>query len=343
MRPATLVCAMAIVVDAAVVGLALAASPSPLVAVALVALHGLVSLLFACQLASLLPAPYSQPRNRAVAFIFGSIVFVPVLSMVGFLCSLLPALRRQSKESAPAAWAHPPAVSLPTQAAGARGAHAFVWAGSLAGTLQNASDPNKRIAALIATLSIQEHDAIPLWRLALKDAEDEVRLLAYSLLDRKERAIEARIRLSMDRLDATARKPGKAFELNKALAYDLWGLSQLASPRSSTQLALCARARERADLALGLAPNDGGLRLLLARILIAQRQLDEAEQALTRASEEGVDPRQVEPLLAEMAFIDRRYQAVGQHIARTGTGRSLSRIGVAAEQWKGVGHAAVSA
>jgi hypothetical protein len=48
-------------------------------------------------------------------------------------------------------------------------------------------------------------------------------------------------------------------------------------------------------------------------------------------------------LLAEMAFIDRRYQAVGQHIARTGTGRSLSRIGVAAEQWKGVGHAAVSA
>jgi uncharacterized protein HemY len=85
------------------------------------------------------------------------------------------------------------------------------------------------------------------------------------------------------------------------------------------------------------------LRLLLARILIAQRQLDEAEQALTRASEEGVDPRQVEPLLAEMAFIDRRYQAVGQRIARTGTGRSLSRIGVAAEQWKGVGHAAVSA
>lgn len=343
MRLASLVCAWAIAVDAAVVGLAVAVRPSPLVAVALVALHGLISLLFARQLASLLPEPYSQPRHRAVIFIFGSIVFVPVLSMVGFLCSLLPALRRQSTVPASAAWVHPLAVSLPTQAADVRGAHAFAWAGSLAGTLQNASDPNKRIAALIATLSIQEHDAIPLWRLALKDAEDEVRLLAYSLLNRKERAIEARIRLSMDRLDVTAVESVRASELNKALAHDLWALSQLAPPRSSSQLALCARARERAELALGLVPNDGGLRLLLARILIAQRQLDAAAQALRRASEEGVDACHVEPLLAEMAFIERRYQAVGRHIARTDPGRSLSRIGVAAEQWKGAEHAAVSA
>lgn len=343
MRPAAWLCLLAIAADAVVVALAAVAAAAPAMVFALGAAHVLISLLFAHQLVSLLPELYTQRWPRAVAFVFGSVVFVPVLAMAGFLFSLLPALSRQRAVEAPVAWLHPRAVVLPALAAGPRDAHAFGWAGSLAGTLHNAPDPNKRIAALIATLSIKEHDAIPLWRLALKDPEDEVRLLAYSLLNRKERAIEARIRQAMDHLDTAASDPGKIFELNKALAHDLWALSQLASPRSSTQLALCARARERAELALGREPADGGLRLLLARTLIAQRQLDEAAVALERASEDGIDLRQIEPLLAEMAFIDRRYHAVGSHIARTGPGRSLSRIGAATEQWKGAGHAAVPA
>lgn len=335
---------LAIALDAGVVTLALMEARTLSTGLALVALHAAASLLFARCFVALLSEPYRSPRNRATAFVFGSVLFVPVLMMLGFLCILLPALCRQRDLPAPAVWLHPVAVCLPTQAVGPQAAHPFVWAGSLAGTLQNAPDPNKRIAALIATISIKEQDAIPLWRWALKDPEDEVRLLAYSLLNRKERAIEARIRQAQDQLDAAAACDGKrAFELNKALAHDLWALSQLASSRSSTQRALCARARERSERALVLEPADGGTRLLLARILMVQRELAQAQTELQRARAEGVDARQIEPLLAEMAFIDRHYHAVGHHLSRTRPGRSLPRMGGSAKPWEGAGHAAVPA
>lgn len=338
-----LLCLLAIGVDGAVLGLLVMAPPAPALAAALLLVHLLAALLFARQLVALLPPPYRNGGPVAVACVFGVVVFVPVLSMLGLLCSVLPALRRQCTVAAPMVWRHPRRVQLPTRAPDPREAPAFAWAGSLAGTLHHATDPHKRMAALIATLSLQEQDAIPLWRWALKDPEDEVRLLAYSLLNRKERVIEGRLRHTLDLLNASGPDSARAADLNKALAHDWWALAQLASARSSTQLALRARARERAERALGLQPGDGGLWLLLARILIEQRQLDEALVALGRAREGGIDPRQTEPLLAEMAFIDRRYHAVGRHIARTGPQRSRLHIGAAVEQWEGAGHAAVPA
>lgn len=339
MRLATFVCILAIEVDAAAVGFAVATHPSAIVLAALVVVHLAASQLFSRALVKLLPLHYRQQESEAMAFVFGSIVFVPVLAMIGFLASLVPALCRQRAVPPPALWLHPRAARLPTQAAEPRGKNGFVWAGSLAGTLQNAPDPNKRIAALIATLSIKEQDAVPLWRWALKDPEDEVRLLAYALLNRKEKAIEARIRKTQAALGRASADEG--FALHKALAHDFWELSQLAISRSSTQLSLCARAREQVESALMHKAGDGGLRLLLGRILLAERKLDAAGEALWRAHEMGVDARQIEPLLAEIAFIEGRYPDVSSHVRRAGSGRSVLRVGSAAGYWEGAGHAAV--
>lgn len=339
MRAAILLCIMATAADAMAVGLAIAMDPSTTVLAALSVAHLGASHLFSRALVALLPPHYRQPGGQAMAFVFGAIVFLPVLGMVGFLASLAPALCRQRAAPLPALWLHPRAARLPTQAAESRGKSSFVWAGSLAGTLENAPDPNKRIAALIATLSIKEQDAIPLWRWALKDPEDEVRLLAYALLNRKEKAIEARIRKTQAELcDADA---NDCFALHKALAHDFWALSQLAKSRSSTQLSLCARAREQVESAVVYQSGNGGLRLLLARILLAERHLDAASEALRCAEKMGVDARQIEPLLAEIAFIEGRYFDVGSHVQRVSLGRSASRVGMAAAYWEGEGHAAV--
>lgn len=339
MKAATFVCIMATSADAMAVGLAIAIDPSTTVLAALAVVHLAASHLFSRALVALLPLHYRQHAGQAVAFVFGAIVFLPVLGMVGFLASLAPALCRQCAVPLPARWLHPRAARLPTQAAEPRGKSSFVWAGSLAGTLENATDPNKRIAALIATLSIKEQDAIPLWRWALKDPEDEVRLLAYALLNRKEKAIEARIRKTQAELsDANGHD---CFALHKALAHDFWALSQLAKSRSSTQLSLCARAREQVESAVVYQAGSGGLRLLLARILLTERQLDAAGKALRCARTMGVDARQIEPLLAEIAFIEGRYSDVGSHVQRARSGRSASRVGTAVGYWEGEGHAAI--
>ncbi|MCJ7799320.1 MAG: hypothetical protein MUP33_06090 [Polaromonas sp.] len=233
MKAATFVCVMATGADALAVGLAIVVDPSATVLAALVVTHLAASQLFSRALVALLPPHYGQHAVKAMAFVFGAIVFLPILGMVGFLVSVAPALCRQRAAPLPALWLHPRAARLPTQAADPRDKSSFVWAGSLAGTLANAPDPNKRIAALIATLSMREQDAIPLWRWALKDPEDEVRLLAYALLNRKEKAIEARIRKTQAELcDADA---DDCFALHHELAHDFWSLSQLAKSRSSTQ------------------------------------------------------------------------------------------------------------
>lgn len=339
MRLPTFVCIMAIAADAAAVGFAVSTNPSPTVFAALVVGHLAASQLFSRSLVKLLPHHYRQQESEA--FVFGSIVFVPVLAMIGFLASLVPALCRQRAVPPPVLWSHPHATRLPTNAAEPNGKKSFVWAGSLSGTLQNAPDANKRIAALIATLSIKEQDAVPLWRTALKDPEDEVRLLAYALLNRKEKAIEARIRKTQAEMgDASV---DDVFALHKALAHDFWALSLLAKSRSSTQLSLCARAREQVESALVYKAGSGGLRLLLGRILLAERQLDAAGKALRCAQDMGVDARQIEPLLAEIAFIEGRYSDITGHVRQAGSGRSAMRMGTAASFWEGADHAANNA
>lgn len=338
MRAPTFVCIMAIVADAAAVGFAVATDPSSTVLAALVVVHLSASQLFSRALLKLMPLHYRQQEREVMAFVFGAIVFVPVVAMIGFLAALVPALCQQRAVPPAVLWCHPRAARLPTKPADSRGQNSFLWAGSLAGTLQNAPDANQRIAALIATLSIKEQDAIPLWRWALKDPEDEVRLLAYALLNRKEKAIEARIRKTQAEMaDARA---DHIFALHKALAHDFWALSQLAKSRSSTQLSLCARAREQVESALVHQAGSGGLGLLLGRILLAERQLDAAGDALRRARDMGVDMRQIEPLLAEIAFIEGRYPDVTGHVQRAGSGRSATRIGTASGYWEGADHAA---
>jgi hypothetical protein len=338
MNRATLGCLLATAADAAVVGVAVASAPPAAALAALLLAHLLAAGGFALGLAASLPPPYDAPRAQARVFVFGMVLFVPVLAMVGCLVSLLPALRQQRAVVVPVPWLHPRTVRLPMQAQ--RSQQGFAWAGSLAGTLQNGPDPNKRIAALIATLAIKEQDAIPLLRWALKDPEDEVRLLAYALLNRKEKAIEARIHQHQTALEQANAEA--AFTLHKALAHDFWALSQLAIERSSTQMSLFERAREQVASALAHNLEDGGLWLLMGRILLAQRQCVAAEKALQWAQARGVDRRQIEPLRAEMAFIDGRYPDVSRHVRRGGQGSSGLRIAAAARYWEGPAHGAAA-
>lgn len=338
-----LICLLAIAADVVALGFAVAMDTPPGTLALLLIAHLAACQLFAQSAANLLPPRYRQKGRKgyeAVGFVFGSVVFVPVLAMTGFLASLIPALCHQRAGAPPALWLHPREARLPTHAAEPRGKNAFVWAGSLAGTLQNAADPNKRIAALIATLSIKGQDAVPLWRWALKDPEDEVRLLAYALLNRKEKAIEARIRNTQIELEKTSAE--NSFALHKALAHDFWELSQLAKVRSSTQLSLCARAREQAEAALVHTDSDGGLRLLLGRILLAEGQFEASGVALLKACNMGVDARQIEPLLAEIAFNTGQYSNIKGHIRKAGSSRSTSLVGTAAWYWEGKTHEAAA-
>jgi len=56
--------------------------------------------------------------------------------------------------------------------------------GGLFEVLERSSDPEKRLTAVMATTRMPSQLAIPLLKIAMRDAVDDVRLLAYSIKDK---------------------------------------------------------------------------------------------------------------------------------------------------------------
>ncbi len=309
-----LLCVTALLLEAALFALTPGLALSLGQLAALLAAHVAVCLLFSMALVALLPQALRTPALDARVFVFLGIVFIPVLGMAGFLACLVPALRWPGRAALSSRWQHTRTPGLPEKPAPLPGRAALFKGGDLAAPLQHAADPQKRIHALIATLSLEARQAVPLLRLALKDPDDEVRLLAYALLNRKEKAVEARMRLQQGEPASGAPEP--SFLQHKALAHDYWELAQLGDPQGDALISLCRRAHEHVRAALALRPRDGGLQFLAGQILLAQLQFDAASAAFERARHCGTDVRQVAAMLAEIAFHRQRYGDVRRHLAR---------------------------
>jgi hypothetical protein len=334
MSRAGLLCAVALVLDALLLtfmmpGLAL----SPVQLWALLTAHAGICLLFSLALPGLLP---QRLRQRALGlFGFLGIVFMPVLGMLGLLACIVPVWRGQDALAVHAGgWQHTRSPRLPAKPAQRSGASGGLAKGSdLAGPLQHATDPRKRIGALIATLSLEDQQAVPLLRLALKDPDDEVRLLAYALLNRKEKAVEARMREQHALTAGDA--PERHFLRHKALAHDYWELAHLGDPHGDALISLCGRAHEHAQAALKLRPQDGGLQFLAGQIFLVQMQFDAASEAFGAAQRCGIDARQSAAMLAEIAFRRQRYADVPRHLAQAGSGGRQFALDKLSSYWAG--------
>ncbi len=336
---AWLVCAIALVLDAGIFSLLLDFRPLDVHLLAFSMAHAVACLLFSMALVSLLPDPYRKPAFTSFLFVCTSVFFIPVLGMIGFMACIVPALRKPRRTSRFREWQHPRVLSLPTHPTEPLRPAGTSRVGELAGPLQHAGDPRRRIAALIATLSLSDEQAVPLLRLALKDPEDDVRLLAYALLNRKEKAIEARIRDWTARLGRSP--PEQILLQHKALAHDYWALAHIDASRGRPKLLLCARAHEHVQAALAQCPRDGGLQFLFGRILLIETLLDAASDAFESARQSGIDARQIEPFLAEIAFLRRQYSDVENHLDRAGNGVVGLGLSKASAYWKGSNHDAV--
>ncbi|MDB5777779.1 MAG: hypothetical protein JWP93_144 [Polaromonas sp.] len=324
MNPAWLLCAAVLLLDALLFGFMLDAQAPLQSALALAGAHAGACLLFSLTVLRLLPPTYRRPAALSGLPVLGVAFFIPVLGMLGWLACVVPALRHQRPAPPLDDWSHPPAPALPARPAGLRAMGAMggmLRASELAGPLRYAADPDSRTAALIATLSLEDQFSVPLLRLALKDPEDDVRLLAYALLNRKEKAIEARIRVGTEQLQNVP--SGQGFLQHKALAHNYWAFAQLGDPQGSARLLLCARAREHVQAALRLCPRDGGLQWLMGRILLVQLELEGAREAFEYARQSGIDARHIQPFLAEIAFLRQRYADVRGHLMQARPGERL--------------------
>lgn len=325
-------CVAAVVLEFSSAWLLESVNPSALHVVYFLCAHSVACLLLALSLPEILPARYRGPGFIPCLFIFSVAFFMPLFGTVGLLAAIVPALRWHRQTRQPTQWLHASVFTLPQQPAEPRRIDWLPGPGHLTGFLQHAVDPQKRLRALIATLELDDQHAVPLLRLALKDPEDDVRLLAYALLNRKEKAIEGRIRERLTQLESAT--PDNGFAQHKALACDYWELAHLGVPQGSSHLSLCERAREHAEAGVRLCNQDAGLQFLLGRILLHDMDLDGASVAFEQARKSGIDVRKTSPYFAEIAYLNHRFSDIGNYLNGVGMVPCRSPLNDVSAYWR---------
>lgn len=293
-------------------GLALAAWQlgAPALGGPLLVCHCLVSLLFSwAALQRLQDHLTIRPRRDIWLFLSLSLT-LPVVGMFG-LYGLLFTLQRWF-DADRIAQLHLRRADRMTLSPGHRSADdksAAMNTGKLIDVLQHSAEPAQRIEAILATLRLPDHDAINILRVALRDGEDDIRLLAYALLAQVDKRYFNAIQTSLNLLDQ-AGETQKAL-LCKRIAQEYWELVWVGLARGETARPILDKALHYAQRALEGCADDAGLQFLLGKILLRLKRHDEARVALWRAELEGMATARITPYLREMMLSRHRAPSMG--------------------------------
>lgn len=268
--------------------------------------HGAASALTTALLYGVLPGPWRQPPKLVVLFLFTLSFLLPLVGVIGLSATFLAALYlpRRVKRQRPFLITDFP--ELPFRPLRSR--QRFYTEGHLVSTLRHSGNPEERVKTVMAARQVSDQHAIPVLSVALKDPVDDVRLLAYAMIDSKERDLYGQIRACAKELEAA--DADHAVLLRRRLAESYWELAYLGLAQGDVLKHVLKTAREHAEAVTRALPGDGGTHLLLARVLIRMGEFDAAEESLKCARDAGMPDPAVLCLLAEVAFLQRRFDLV---------------------------------
>jgi hypothetical protein len=304
MRPAWIAAGLAMAVETASLVLLDSTDVAPSGLLTWGALHIAASATAAAALPRLLPKHLQHAAQHATLLFFLFCVLVPLFGMAGVAFMLVPILSRQ-QVAAPADRIHlyrRPSEPERCDATAERGRR-FGGAGGLVNVLKHGSDRQDRLCALIATQSLEDRCAGTVLRLGVRDGDDDVRLLAYSLLMKKQKALEVRLSEGQKVLD-TAAEPPQRFAVHLAMAHHFWDLQQL-TPDSAAAALWRDQSLHHAQAGLAIEPSSADLQMLCGMIALRARQIDCAERAFLAAAGNGIAAATLAPYGAEIAFYRR--------------------------------------
>jgi hypothetical protein len=205
--------------------------------------------------------------------------------------------------------------------------------GSLEGILRGGKDPETRLRVVLACRQLPGRLAVPLLRLALRDTVDDVRLLAYAVLESKERKIQAEIQGLLARGDGKG-AAGQPVAAHVKLAELYWELVY----QGLVEGELLAFSLEQVSIhtgeALRASAGNPRMALLAGRALLLRGRGEEARAMLNDALRRGLPVQVVGPYLAEVEFLARKPDEVRRHVATfSASARLRQGLAVIVERW----------
>jgi hypothetical protein len=270
-----------------------------------------------CGLAALHAARRTpDARPELAAAVAGTLVFtLPGLGFLGLVWVVLPHLASPRRQAAD----HVLELELP--AFSQSESVAFETGRDIA-SIEDELSPERpvahRVQSVMALRRMDPQRAVPLLRIALADPSEDVRLLAYAILERREKQIRSRITRALAELqEAGTLDVTDSAQLTclRGLANDHWELVYGEFSEGEGQKLNLDQAARWAETALS-AQFDGTTALLLARVRIKQNEPQSAWQLVVAAERAGVAPGVCAPLLAESAFLMRKFDAIPRLLAR---------------------------
>lgn len=293
-------------------------------------LHVIAALLAAATAVLAPPAGYSQRAATTGLLVAGMTLFLPVLGLC--LMAGLVIMLYFPRPAPRLSWHSTDIPELPVQPVMVSGRLSY-GEGGLMDVLRHAVRDEKRLNAIMAVRQLPRREAVPILQVALRDRSDDVRLFAYSMLDRFESEINGDINAQRQRLKGL----GRHLRVHARLAALYWELAYLGLAQGGVRQHVLNEAREHAQRRLA-AGEEPATRLLLGRVLLALGRLDEAEQALRSAVYAGMDPGEVAPYRAEIAFRQRRFDEVPRMLSQVPDGgRREPVLAQVVTLWCGVG------
>lgn len=179
--------------------------------------------------------------------------------------------------------------------------------------LEASEQEDQRIRAVLSTRFMLDQDAIPILRIALLDPLDEVRLLAYSMLDKKEKALGKTIKAQLQKVDNTFSSSQAVVYRSLAEAY--WELSYLGLVQGQAKIQILKRAFAAIEQVTQIELDNAESFFLKGRIALDMSLNSIAEASFLRAIELGVPRYRVASYQAELAFVQHQYDQVSDYLS----------------------------
>jgi hypothetical protein len=300
---------------------------------AFLALHAAASALIAVAIGLLFPPAYRRPRRWVWAMLFGLNFFVPVIglavSFVGVVAgTLFPQLLKPKVFNR---------VAAPEYTATRDYDLTRLRGGAVRARLRAQDMPSTaRVEALLAIGSAATPASGEVLREMLTDPADDMRLLAYGLLDRREKSISEQLVRERSVL-AAAEEIGDrdtARAVHHRIGQLYWELVYQGLVQGDMQRYALDQALIHTEQALDGSVADGSRWLLIGRIRMKRGELQPARAALGAALEHGMPRRAVLPYLAELRFQQRRYAEVRKLMYELGSyPASSEQLGALQQFW----------
>ncbi|MCW5651299.1 MAG: hypothetical protein KIS62_16240 [Ramlibacter sp.] len=281
------------------------------------ALHGVASAVSAWLAWSMLPDGYRRPARPAYALLYCLAFFIPVLGVLATLLVVqvarrFPKMLRTERFVA----VHMPEFSEVQREATER---SDLRAGDARRILKDPSLPlETRLRVLVALQTMRPKAAVPLLQGLLADPSEDIRLLAYSMVDAWEKDLTRQIQQAQQRLNEARDGEDRAPLVNalRRLAELHWQQADTGLARGDLRRFALEQSQKLCEDVLVLDAYAPSTWQLYARVLIELDQLEAAARALDLARKVKMPPQTLWPLMAQIAWMRRDLDGVRKYMGR---------------------------